>query len=139
VSLQWVSDGDVDGLIAAWQRITDAESEIKAAKVELRARILKLTNHLKGKTRRLAGSERSLLIEMPGSGWDQSILKEAWFAYPQFAPSYLCLERLRPRLREIAKLQNMTGAGDFESFRKILLSAETDSTTTAKISLAKVR
>ena len=114
---------DIDGLIDAYERIDKADRACYKAKLAIREAIF---GHSEGtaKTRRVRGKRRQVKLTMPSETWDQSMLREGYFAYPQFRDEFLRIVQLAPKMREYKKLVNTSGRPELETFRNILTKAE---------------
>lgn len=119
-----VEAGDADQLIDAWDRLKEMEAACRDFKTALATALCALTTDFETKTRRVRGQRRRAKIEMPDSSWEQSRLKEAWFAYPQYRDEFLTIATLRPKLLEVKKMLSEVGGLEFETFKKLLLSAD---------------
>lgn len=118
-----ISTTDVDALIDAIEAWTKLDKEIYAAKTMAIRALVALTDS-DARTRRIQGRRRKAVIEMPGTNWDNSKLKEAWNSYPQFRDQYLRIAEIAPQLREVNKLRETSGPPDLECFKSIIESAE---------------
>lgn len=112
----------IDDLIDSYERISALDSKLYAAKCAIRQALADRTEG-DAKTRRVAGKRRLVKLEFPGDKFEQSILKEAWQSYPQFRDEYLRIAEIAPKLREVKKLENLSGDESLCCFRDIVLSA----------------
>lgn len=121
-----VAVGDIDGLADLFEKLVAVEDRIFLAKRDIKSALLAWTS-LEGidtKTRRIRGTRRRIKLEMPGPGWEQSILKEAWNAYPVLRDELLRVEKIAVKLREFGKVSNEAGPADFQQFVAMVKSAE---------------
>jgi hypothetical protein len=135
---QIVDGNDIDGLITLYERLDAHDKEVYAAKLHIR-QLLQGMSEGDGstKTRRVRGKHRQAKIEMPDDSWDQSVLKEAFFAFPQFRDEFIRIDRLAPKMKEVKKLANMSGADDLRTFRDMLLAANRGPSGVATIKIEK--
>jgi hypothetical protein len=75
------------------------------------------------KTRRVRGTRFRLKVETPPDAWDQTVLKGLWFDFPEYANSFLSVERLRVRLVEYRKIAHESGPERFQTFKAHLEAA----------------
>ena len=131
-----VSTDDVDGMIDFYERVMLLEKELRAAKVQLQRAF---AAHSKGvaRTRRVEGERRKVRIELPGPGWDQPRLKEAWGAYPRFRVPYLRVDAVGVNLREYKKLIETTGPGDLMAFKSLVSAARKPSTGNPRVAIER--
>lgn len=123
---------DADALIELWTRLREIDQQIYAAKTATARALAALTTG-EARTRRVQGQRLRCVVEMPPTNWDNSRLKEAWHAFPRWREEYLRIAEVAPNLREVAKLRNMSGPPDLETFRAMVLGAERESTATPRI------
>lgn len=131
-----IDRGDADSLIDAFERIKAADAELYAAKTEVVRALAALTTG-EAKTRRVAGQRRLVALEFPSPEFTNSILKEAWHAFPKFAPIYLRIGTVEPVAKEVKKLRETSGPSDLEMFKKLVLGAERPSTRNPSIKIEK--
>lgn len=133
-----VDPADHDALIDLYERCRAFDSKIYVAKV-LAAKALAAATSGDTLTRRLVTkSGRKIKIEMPGTFFENSVLKEAWHSYPQFREQYLRIGTVEPQLREVKKLRNTTCDSEvLETFKKVVLAAEKPSGATPRITVEK--
>ena len=112
---------NVNALAEAYDRAQDMERQLAGFRFLLAGHLAAMTTG-EARTRRLRTDRHRIRIEMPDDSWDQKALKELWTDYPQSA-LYLRVARVEPKLREVKKLANETGAKQFEAFKAKLLSA----------------
>lgn len=117
-----VDPDDIDGLIDAYEESKAVADQWYAFNRRIRELIGKHAEG-EGKTLRVRGHERRAKLTLPDDGWDQSILKEAFNAYPQFRDEVLSIASLRVKAREWKKIKNETGPADFETFRSMIENA----------------
>jgi hypothetical protein len=75
------------------------------------------------RTRRVRGTRFRLKVERPPDAWDQTVLKGLWFDFPEYANSFLSVERLRVRLVEYRKIAHESGPERFQTFKAHLEAA----------------
>lgn len=119
-----VDPKDVDQLAEALQRCSAELDRLHRWHWVLRKHIAEHAPDSDTKTRRVRGRRYRLVLTYPDSCWDQSILKEAWNAYPQYRDQLLRIERIAVKKRELRKARNESGPPDWELFRKMILDAE---------------
>ena len=117
-----VDPTNADSLIDSFEAAKEFADRLWDWQKQLRQLIAALTEG-DAKTRRVRGEKRRAKVTMPSDAWDQSILKEAWNAYPKFRDEFLTIATLRVRMRELKKMNEETGPDDFESFRAIVQNA----------------
>jgi len=125
----------IDDLAQMWRDIDAEFRQVREMRSRLARAIQDRTIGQDGKTRRLRGDKCRIKVVLPGSTWDQRVLKDLWQNHYIDATKYLRIERLAPQAVEIKKLRNETGGPTFVHFRKTLLAAESDSTANAYITL----
>lgn len=125
---------DADALIDCFERIKAQDSAIYVAKQIVQRAIANLSEGT-AKTRRVRGHRRRAKVEMPDAGWDQSKLKEAYNAYPQFRDELLSISSLRVKLREFKKVVNEKGPEDFQCFKGIVQAAELPPSGTPRVTV----
>lgn len=114
----------VDELIATYEIHAAAEKAAREAKLLVASQLAALAPRVDDcRTVRLRGEHRRVKLEYPEDAWDQSRLKEAWFAYPKFASEFLTIATLRVKLREYKKAVHESGPADFQMFVKMLTDA----------------
>lgn len=125
---------DIDGLISAYARLKSVNDRCYAVLLELR-RILASKTEGDAKVRRVRGRSRVAKVEFPSDSWDQSLLKEAFNAYPQHRDSVLKIDSIGVMLREYRKLVNSSGEPDFNSFRDMVTKANRGQTGTPTVTV----
>ena len=125
-----------DVLVDLFEEIRQKESIMYEQKRALVAEIARRTEG-DTKTRRLTGKERTVKVEMPDDSWDQSILKEAFNAYPQHRDKCLKIGEINIQLREWKKIMNTTGEQDFNLFRDMIKSANRGPTGNPRVTIEK--
>ena len=117
-----IDDTDADALIAAYEYADELDRTIYSRKNALRAAIGSLA---KGdtKTRRVRGLSRRCKVTMPDNKLDQSRLKSAWNAYPQFRDEVLKIGVIDLKAREWSKRECESGPHDWMQFRKMISEA----------------
>lgn len=128
--------GDADALISAFERVKAEADKLYSLRHRIAEAIVALSEG-PNKTRRVRGKARIAKIEMPDEGWTQSILKEAWNAYPTLRDEFLRIESVGVKLREWKKLKETVGPADLEQFKKMLASANVGTVGTARVSVEK--
>ncbi len=131
---EFVSVLDIDGLIDMYEQLDSADKRIYGAKLRIREALAGLTEG-DAKTRRVKGKRRTAKITMPDDGWEQSILKEAWNSFPDYAEDVLAIAALRVKLREYKKLVNTSGDASFTTFRDMITNANRGPTGTPTVSI----
>lgn len=119
---EFVEVDDIDGLIDMYEEIDAVDKKVYGAKLRIRTALANLTEG-DAKTRRVKGTRRTAKITMPDDSWDQSILKEVWNSYPDYADDVLAIAALRVKLREFKKLVNTSGTDAFNQFRDMITDA----------------
>jgi hypothetical protein len=115
---------DVDQMIDAYQEMKCFGDRLYAAQIAIRTKLADITKgQTEAKTRRVQGRRRKAKIEMPSPGWDQSILKEAWNAYPQLRDQCLKIDTVGVKAREWKKLAETAGVPEVETFRDMIKAA----------------
>jgi hypothetical protein len=127
-----VDTADVDSLIDLYERLDKADKAIYPTKVRVRE-LLAAKTEGNARTRRVQGRRRAARVEVPGDNWDQSILKEAWNAYPAHRDKYLKIGTISPMAVECKKLVNTSGPPDFNSFRDMVTKANRGPTGTPTV------
>ena len=127
---------DSDDLISTYERVDKKYQILKVFRQDLAHA---MANKTEGDTatRYLRGILRRAKITMPPDLWEQSILKEAWNAYPKHSAEFLRIERIAVKLREWKKLKATTAAKDLESFKGMISRAERPATGTPQIKVEK--
>lgn len=118
---------DPDALAECLIRLKAWKDDIYACERAVKLAVLALTEG-DAKTRRVRGPVHRIKVEMPGKSWEQSILKEAWNAYPQFRDKVLGIGSINVKRREFNKMRNESGPPDFEQFRSMIAAAEREPT-----------
>jgi hypothetical protein len=129
-----VSATDADALIDAFEQVKLMHEELSEAKRNIAHAIAKLTEGEK-KTRRVRGKRRRAKVEMPGTDFDQSVLKEAWHAFPERRDEVLKVATITVKLREWKKVKGETGPDDFETFKRMIAMSERPSRATPSITI----
>jgi hypothetical protein len=119
-----IGPSDVDGLLAVLRQALDVKQAAETTIYNVRLALTALAPEGNQKTKRLRGHESRCVLTQPYSGWDQTILKEAWEAYPKFRAGLLSIATIRVSLRELDKIKREKGPPDFMTFRKMILKAE---------------
>lgn len=115
---------NIDAMIDAYEEMKAFGDRLYAAQIAIRNKLADLTKgQTDAKTRRVQGMRRRVMIEMPSAGWDQSILKEAWNAYPDLRDQCLKIDTVGVKAREWKKLENTAGAPHLEAFRNMVKAA----------------
>jgi hypothetical protein len=114
----------VDELIDAYEHYDQAEKGARNSRVQIAAALAARSPQTGGcRTARVRGDRRRAKIEFPEDSWNQSTLKEAYYAYPQFRDEFLTIASLRVRLREYGKAVRESGPEAFETFKGMLVAA----------------
>jgi len=125
---------NVDGLIDAWEDLQAEEQRLRAARMAIALRLAEQApREGDSHTTRLRGNRRKVRIEYPADSWDQSVLKEAWHAYPAFRDEYLRISEVSVNLREYSKALRENGPEPFGCFKRMLQSANRGPTGTPRI------
>lgn len=133
---QFVRVSDADSLAEAIIRIREYKDQLYTFERLTKDAIVRLTDpNATTKTRRVRGERHRIKVEMPGTSWDQSKLKEAYHAFPQHRDSCLGISSLAVKLREFNKIRNETGPADFETFKAMVLAAEREPTASPTITV----
>ena len=134
ISGELLDTNDVDGLIDAWEDLQALEQRLRAARLAM-ATALAAQAPREGdcRTTRLRGNRRKVRIEYPADSWDQSMLKEAWNAFPAWRDEYLRIVEVGVKLREYAKMARESGPEPFACFQRMLQSAHRGPTGTPRI------
>lgn len=119
-----VDDTNIDAMIDAYEEMKLFGDRLYAAQIAIRNKLADLTKgQTDAKTRRVQGTRRRVMIEMPSAGWDQSILKEAWNSFPDLRDQCLKIDTVGVKAREWKKLENTAGAPHLETFREMVKAA----------------
>lgn len=111
---------DIDSVIRAVKECKELKSDLESFDRLIRQTAVGFTKGT-AKTRRIQGKTLRAKVEMPDDAFDQSILKEAWHAYPKHREKYLRISRIDPQLREVKKLRELsTDDPAFESFKTMI-------------------
>lgn len=127
-----VDISDPDALAEAYVRIEATVRDMSAALRSIRRAFGDLSSG-SARTRRVRGQRHRVRVEMPAPTWDQLKLKTAWIMWPKLAQEFIRIERFAPKLIEVRKLREETGAPEFEAFRNLLLDAEEEPTQPPRI------
>lgn len=130
----YIDPEDPDALVNAYERMDRYYREASRLRKEIALALLALTEGEK-KTRRVRGKTRRAKVTLAADSWDQSMLLEAWNAYPRYRDGVLKIGSIRVALREYAKLSNETGPKDFEQFRNMVTQANLGPTGTPRITI----
>lgn len=128
---------DADALIALYERIDREYRERQGLRRLIAMAIARQTEEGESRTRRLRGATRLAKVEFPGDSWNQSILKEAWNAYPALRDEFLRIDSVAVKLREFKKLLGTTAPPDVETFKKMVAAANVGPTGTPSITVEK--
>jgi hypothetical protein len=124
----------VDELIEAYQAHDAIERVARQEKQKIALQIASLSPMGDGfRTTRLRGEKLRCKIEYPPDSWDQSLLRECWFSYPQYAEQFLAIASFRVKLIEFKKLLRESGPAAFECFKQMLQKANKGPTGTPRI------
>ncbi len=125
-----------DVLVDLYQAQLEAERSAKSARIQLAVAIAnRAPMDGECRTTRVRGERYRVRVEWPEQGWDQRMLKQVWLEYPDFREQYLDIATIRPRLKEIRKLENEHGSDEFEHFRNAILDARRRSYSTPRIEI----
>jgi hypothetical protein len=114
----------VDEMISAYEHYEQAEKAARNSRLQIVAALAARVPQTDGsKTVRLRGDRRRVKIELPADAWEQGRLKQAWFAYPQYAQEFMKINTLSVRLREWKKALRESGPADFQMFISMLKDA----------------
>jgi hypothetical protein len=128
----------VDELIDAYEMHDQAEKAARAAKLQIVAQLTALAPQSDTcRTVRLRGEHRRVKIEYSPDAWDQSLLRECWFSYPQFAEQAITIASFRVKLIEYKKMLHESGPDAFECFKNMLQSANKGSTGLPRITVER--
>ena len=132
-----VATTDIDGLVDMLEQLCKSENAAALAKREITAALVAKTDAEKitTKTRRVRGNLRRVKITMPDTSWDQGILKEVFNAWPQWRDTFLRIERLAPKMKEINKARSESGPEDYNACVQMIVKAEKPSTGMPSISI----
>lgn len=130
VTGELIATTDIDGLIAL---VADCKRMRESLQLAAQAATVHLLHITEGmgittKTRRVRGRTHRARLEMPGVSYEQSILKESWFAWPQFRDELLRIERVGVKAREFGKARNEAGHADYMAFVRMIGKAEREPT-----------
>jgi len=131
-----VDPTDPDALVDAYDRIDKRCKVFNEARRRIAAAIAELTEGPK-KTRRVRGQRRVAKVAMPDDYWNQSILKEAWHAYPDLRDEFLAIERIRVKKREWKKAEGTSGPKDFETFKGMVAQANVGPSGAPRVSIER--
>lgn len=117
-----VAVDDVDGLIDLYEKMKRVSDQAYGVMQLIRRAA---GNLAKGdtKTRRLQGERRKAKVTRANDSWDQSILKEAFFSFPNLRDQVLKIDSVGVKLREYEKLKSTSGSPDVETFRDMVVRA----------------
>jgi hypothetical protein len=121
---EWLQKTSNDHLIDAYENLHAQENKLRGMRIEI-ARTLasRAPSETGAKTTRIRGERRRAKIEWPDDSWDQGLLKQAWHGFPDLRNQYLAIDKIRPQLIEVRKMQNESGPETFEAFKATVLSA----------------
>lgn len=118
-----IDPDSVDDMIDQLESIKAINRQLYAVELQLRDRLAALTEG-DAKTRRIRGERRAAKIEMPGLGWEQSKLKEAFAQFPEFRDEVLKIDSIGVKLAEYKKLKNTSSDDpEFLKFRDAITAA----------------
>lgn len=117
---------DPDAVIDAYEQIEALDRKVYAVKVQLKQALAVLSTG-EAKTRRVGGKRRLVVLTMPSAGWNQSVLKEAWNAYPALRDELLRVDAIAVKAREFGKAKETSKPTDpaWEMMRNMIAGAET--------------
>lgn len=127
---------DIDSVIRACGENRQLKADLDAFDRTVREAAVAFTSGT-AKTRRIQGKTLRAKVEMGDIYPNQSILKEAYAAYPKYRDGYLTISSVSLKLREFKKLENLaTDDKAFESFASMLKTAhEQGSVGSARITI----
>jgi len=132
-----VDGSDADALISEYERASTRAQLYLDAKRTLALAIARLTHDDERKTRRVEGKTRRAKVTMPDDAYEQSILREAYNAYPQHRDRALRIASLAVRKRELDKLQGTAGPKDLEAFVAMIDRANRGPSGTPRVTIEK--
>lgn len=132
-----VDPTNADELITLFEAVDARARTYNETKAQLARAIAALTRDDDRRTRRIRGAERQAKVEMPDDYWDQTILKEAWNSFPKLRDEVLAIGSIKIRKREWKKIESATGDKTFETFRKMVGSANKGPSGTPRITVEK--
>lgn len=126
-----------DELILLYARLKQLHDEIETTIWQLRQEAGRRTKDQKKKTTRLVGTEKQAKVVFPSDGWDNSVLLEAWHAFPVIRDNFLKIKTVSVVAREFKKLESATIEGNkpLEMFVSMLRSAVRPSTAPPTITI----
>ncbi len=130
-----VDPSDVDQLAEAIQRCSAELDRLHKWHWLLRSKLAEHAPDTDTKTRRVRGRRYRVVLTFPDSSWDQSILKEAWNAYPKYRDQLLRIGRIEVKKRELKKVKNESGPPDWTMFRDMVLRAERPPTSPPSVKI----
>jgi len=135
VSQLTASSEDVDGMVELLQSVKDQIARLRDVERTLRTSIA-LHSKAETKTSRIQGRRYRIKVVQPDPYWAQAELKEVWLKW-DCAKAYLRVATLAPNMREVKKLEAMSGSPEFERWKLKLLSARSESTSPPTITVEK--
>lgn len=131
-----IDPANPDHLIDALERLKERLDQLSVWRGLYEMAIVDLARGEK-KTERVNGERRQVVIEYPGTDFDQPTLKRLWESHPKLAASYLRIERIGVQKREYDKLHGMSGPQEQEEFRRALMAAEKKSNRRPTVRIEK--
>lgn len=127
---------DIDSVIRACAENKQLKADLDTFDRTVREAAVAFTTGT-AKTRRIQGKTLKAKVEMGDVYPNQSILKEAYAAYPKYRDGYLTIASVNLKLREFKKLENLaTDDPAFESFASMLKTAhQQGSVGSARVSI----
>jgi len=125
---------DVDALLECYGRVKAMNDRCYAVQLAIRNKLWAMTEG-DNKTRRIVGRRHKAKLTQADDGWDNSILLEAFNAYPNLRDQCLKIGTIKVMAREFKKLVNTSGPADFEQFRNMVSKAHRGPSGTPALSL----
>lgn len=118
-----VDMGDIDSVIVACDECKKLAADLRSFDQMIRQRALQLAQGT-AQTRRIRGRKYQAKVVLGDQYPNQSVLKEAYNAFPQFRETYLRIGSLQLQKRETNKLANMTSDDPaFDQFKRMIEAA----------------
>lgn len=128
---------NVDEVISKYQEVAEAAGKLYEAKKALSHALWAMTEESDKKTRRVRGESRIVAVAQPSDYWDQSVLQEAWNAFPKFRDEAMKIATLRVKAREWKKIVSSKGPKSFETFKEMVNSANRGPSGTPRVTVEK--
>lgn len=91
------------------------------------------------KTCRVRGERRRAKIVLPADSWDQAMVRNLWFAFPDLAPQYMKISTIAVMAKEYAKLVAEKGPKKFMTFKKSLMDANKGPVGTPRVEIEPIK